>query len=52
MTCLSIAKEMIVQMGEEIRLRSEPGKGSEFAFTVPVFHAQTDSQPVPPHAAQ
>ncbi|MBR2572678.1 MAG: HAMP domain-containing protein [Clostridia bacterium] len=49
---LSIAKEMIVQMGEEIRLRSEPGKGSEFAFTVPVFHAQTDSLPVPPHAAQ
>ena len=31
---LSIAKELIHGMGEKIEVTSEPGKGSEFSFTV------------------
>jgi signal transduction histidine kinase len=31
---LSIAKELLTAMGESIQVKSEPGKGSEFSFTV------------------
>ena len=33
---LSIAREIMQKMNREIRLESEPGKGSEFSFTVPL----------------
>jgi signal transduction histidine kinase len=31
---LSIAKELLTDMGESIQVKSEPGKGSEFSFTI------------------
>ena len=34
---LSIAKEILQKMNIKIRVESEPGKGSEFYFTVPVW---------------
>ncbi|MBR5230772.1 MAG: hypothetical protein IKW00_00805 [Clostridia bacterium] len=36
---LSIAKEILQKMNIKIRVDSEPGKGSEFYFTVPVWEA-------------
>lgn len=33
---LSIAREVLYKMNIDISVRSEPGKGSEFSFTVPV----------------
>ena len=37
---LSIAHEMLCQMGEAIWVQSEEGRGSEFSFTVKLDHAQ------------
>jgi len=37
---LSIAKEMLTHMGEDITVRSEEGKGSEFTFTVSLWEKE------------
>ena len=41
---LSIAKEILTVMGEEIRVVSSPGKGSEFYFTLSRCDAAASSQ--------
>lgn len=41
---LSIAKELCDQMGEKIWVRSEPGKGSSFCFTVKLYKEDEDEQ--------
>lgn len=42
---LSIARELVQRMGGELEVRSQPGQGSRFEFTLPLTEAeQTDSQ--------
>ena len=40
---LSIAKELMLRMGEDIRVTSEQGKGTQFSFTI---HREPPSEPV------
>jgi PAS domain S-box-containing protein len=41
---LAIAKQLVEAHGGKIWLRSEPGKGSRFAFTMPVEELREDAQ--------
>ncbi len=43
----SIAKDLVALMGGELRLDSEPGKGSEFWFELPMVKAQPVAEPAP-----
>ena len=44
---LSITRSLVEQMGGSISARSEPGRGSTFAITVPLAMAQADSAAQP-----
>jgi CheY-like chemotaxis protein/HPt (histidine-containing phosphotransfer) domain-containing protein len=49
---LSICKSLAEAMGGNIRVSSRPGKGSEFALTLPLARASGDWSAVPPQAAR
>ena len=48
---LCICKQIVGLMGGSIGVRSRPGHGSEFAFTIPLFEAQPPAGAAPESAA-
>jgi PAS domain S-box-containing protein len=44
---LHIAKELVTRQGGSIWATSEPGSGSVFSFTLPIFVGQKPNEPVP-----